>query len=245
MRQPARLDSTACTSVSPCAWPTAWAKSQRKTDRPSAASGTWRAVTSPLRMRAHSTEPAPTPTEKKASISVTTCASAPMSSRTRVGSSASRVAPTTQNQLSPSRQSQTGRLARAVRSRPPVSRARFQPIRRSGASEGARGIIRRAAMPPARSAARRPRRSPGRRGSTNSAPPAMVPTRMPRKVPASTRPLPATSSSSARWLGRIAYFSGLKNVACTPRPNSTPNSSGMLPVRTPPRPAPSAPARRL
>ena len=89
------------------------------------------------------------------------------------------------------------------------------------------------AMPPAAISNPATDTMAGPSGSTNKAPPAMVPTRMPRKVPASTSPLPATSSVSARWLGRMAYFSGLKNVAWTPNPNSTANSSGMLPSQNP------------
>ncbi len=57
------------------------------------------------------------------------------------------------------------------------------------------------------------------------------------KVPASMSPLPATSSVSARWSGRMPYFSGLKNVAWMPRPNSTAMSSGRLAVRKPMAPA--------
>ena len=56
---------------------------------------------------------------------------------------------------------------------------------------------------------------------------------MPRNVPASTSPLPATNSSSFRWLGKIPYFSGEKNVACTPNPNSTANSTGIDPIQNP------------
>ncbi len=56
------------------------------------------------------------------------------------------------------------------------------------------------------------------------------------KVPASISPLPATSSASARWSGRMPYFSGLKNVACMPSPNSTAISSGRLAVRKPAAP---------
>ncbi len=52
-------------------------------------------------------------------------------------------------------------------------------------------------------------------------PPAMVPIRMARKVPASIRPLPPTSSSSPRWFGRMPYLTGPKNADCAPSRNST------------------------
>ena len=233
MRQPATLCSTAARSCRPSAWGTVRAKSHRNSERPRAAKGTRRALTSPLRRRPQTTEPVPTPTEKNASMRVNTGSAACRSSRTRVGSSVSSVAPTTQNQLRPRMQSQTGRLARATRSSRAVSVAGFQPMRRSGAALGACGMNRALTTPPA--ANRRPRAETiaGPWSMPNSALPAMVPARMPRKVPASISPLPDTSSASARWTGRIAYFSGPKNVACTPRPNNTANSRGVLASQKP------------
>ena len=208
-------------------------KSQMNADSPSAANGTNRAETSPRSVFEHSIEPAPTPTEKNVSISVNTGASASMPRRTSVGSSASMVAPITQNQLKPSRHSQTWRLARAEASSSPVSRSTFQPMRRPAAWHGARGTSMALATPP--TAITRPATETitAPCGSTNSALPAMVPARMPTNVPASTSPLPATSSRAPRWLGRMPYLSGLKNVACTPSPNSTANSSGVLSSRNP------------
>ena len=41
-------------------------------------------------------------------------------------------------------------------------------------------------------------------------PPAMVPSRIARKVPVSTRALPPTNSSSCRSCGRMLYFTGPK-----------------------------------
>lgn len=233
MRQPARLCSTAEMVASPSAWRTARPKSHRNTDKPMAANGTSRAETLPRSSREHSTEPAPTPTEKKASMRVNTGGSACRSSRTSVGNSASRVAPSVQNQLSPSKDSQTGRWARAARSSAAVSRGRFQPRRRPSAWDGARGTSAALATPAKATAIPAAETMAGPCSNPNRALPATVPARMPRKVPASTRPLPATSSCSARWLGRMAYFSGPKNVACTPNPNSTANSRGVLPSRNP------------
>ena len=143
------------------------------------------------------------------------------------------MAPTTQNQLSASRHSHTGWLARATRSNAAVSRAKFQPTGRSGAPDGAREMASEASAPAIAMPSPATETIAGPFGIRKSAPPATVPARMPRKVPASTSPLPATSSRSARWSGRIAYFSGPKNVECTPMPNSTANSSGMLPSRNP------------
>ena len=57
-------------------------------------------------------------------------------------------------------------------------------------------------------------------GARISNPPAMVPSNIPRKVPASIRALPSTSSPVASSSGKIAYLTGPKNVACTPSRNN-------------------------
>ncbi|MCY1183660.1 hypothetical protein D9M73_242990 [compost metagenome] len=48
----------------------------------------------------------------------------------------------------------------------------------------------------------------------------MVPARIARKVPISTRPLPPTSSSSRRACGRIEYFTGPNSAEWVPMANS-------------------------
>ena len=56
---------------------------------------------------------------------------------------------------------------------------------------------------------------------------------MPTNVPASISPFPATNASPVKKSGKIPYLSGEKNVACTPRPNSTAISTGKFPVKKP------------
>ncbi|KPW93368.1 hypothetical protein ALO79_200128 [Pseudomonas syringae pv. castaneae] len=48
----------------------------------------------------------------------------------------------------------------------------------------------------------------------------MVPARIARKVPISTRPLPPTSSSSCSACGRIEYLTGPNNAEWVPMANS-------------------------
>ena len=60
-------------------------------------------------------------------------------------------------------------------------------------------------------------------------PPKIVPSRMAAKVPVSSRALPATSSSSARCWGRMAYFEGPKKADWAPSSSSTANSSQAFP----------------
>ncbi len=68
-------------------------------------------------------------------------------------------------------------------------------------------------------------------------PPAMVPSRMARKVPASTKALPPISSSLARWSGRMAYFTGPKNADWLPIKNRTNNRCQTSPDKRPPAPS--------
>ena len=62
-----------------------------------------------------------------------------------------------------------------------------------------------------------------------SRPPAIVPMRMARNVPASTSALPPTSSLWRRCCGISEYLSGPKIVASTPNRKSTTSSDGMWP----------------
>ena len=57
-------------------------------------------------------------------------------------------------------------------------------------------------------------------------PPTMVPLRMAMKVAPSTRALPAGSSLSTRWSGRMPYLIGPNSAAMTPNRNSAVNSTG-------------------
>ena len=59
-------------------------------------------------------------------------------------------------------------------------------------------------------------------------PPAIVPRRIARNVPASMSALPATSSSLRRCWGSSAYLIGPKTVECVPRQNNDVSSNGML-----------------
>ena len=52
-------------------------------------------------------------------------------------------------------------------------------------------------------------------------PPQSVPVSIATFVPALTRPLPATSSSSRRSCGRTLYLSGPKKVDCAPMRKSS------------------------
>jgi hypothetical protein len=56
----------------------------------------------------------------------------------------------------------------------------------------------------------------------------MVPARIARKVPISTRPLPPTSSSSRKAWGRIEYFTGPNSAECVPMANSATSISDMI-----------------
>ncbi len=59
-------------------------------------------------------------------------------------------------------------------------------------------------------------------------PPMIVPSRIDRKVPASIRALPATSSSSRRCWGSSAYLIGPNTVEWVPSANTAASSSGTL-----------------
>ena len=63
--------------------------------------------------------------------------------------------------------------------------------------------------------------------------PAIVPSRIAKKVPASTSALPSSSSSGAKRSGRIAYLIGPKKAASTPIANSSASRSAALPVTIP------------
>ncbi len=82
---------------------------------PIAANGTWRGDTSPLSSRAHSIDPMPTPIANTVRSSVATLPLPCSTSRTIVGNSVSRVAPTTQNHARPRIDSQIGRIEAACR----------------------------------------------------------------------------------------------------------------------------------
>ncbi|MCY1457288.1 hypothetical protein D9M71_745760 [compost metagenome] len=64
----------------------------------------------------------------------------------------------------------------------------------------------------------------------------MVPARMARKVPISTRALPPTSSSSRSTCGRIEYFTGPNSAEWVPMANSARNSNGRLSKKKPSAP---------
>ncbi len=83
----------------------------------------------------------PTPTAKTPSISVTTWPSACSTSRAKVGNSASRVAPTAQNQLIPKIANQTGGLRAAWRSSAQLSAAMFQRGRKPGCAAAHPGML--------------------------------------------------------------------------------------------------------
>ena len=57
-------------------------------------------------------------------------------------------------------------------------------------------------------------------------PPTMVPSRMARKVAASTKAFPAGSSSRAKWSGRMPYLIGPNSAAMVPKMPSATNSIG-------------------
>src|SRR5690606_3538582 len=64
----------------------------------------------------------------------------------------------------------------------------------------------------------------------------MVPARMARKVPISTRALPPTSSCSRRAAGRIEYFTGPNSAEWVPMANSAASIRYRLSSRKPPAP---------
>ena len=61
-----------------------------------------------------------------------------------------------------------------------------------------------------------------------STPPAKVPNKMARNVPASIKALPPTISLSCRCCGSSANFRGPNNVTCMPSTNRHNNNSGTL-----------------
>ena len=178
-------------------------------------------------------DPPPTPTANPVSSSVMTPVSPPKLCRAMTGNSARKVAPMAQNQDRPRMLSHTARLARAVRSRASVSRGTFQPMRSPGAAGAERGTSSAAARPSTAMASPAAETMAGPSCNPISTPPAMVPARMAPNVPASIRALPDSSSASRNCSGRMPYFRGPKNAACTPRPNSTANRAGTLPDRKP------------
>ena len=56
--------------------------------------------------------------------------------------------------------------------------------------------------------------------------PKIVPSKMAKKVPASTKALPCNSSFLFKLCGKILYFIGPKKVDCAPIKNNTNNSQG-------------------
>ena len=64
-------------------------------------------------------------------------------------------------------------------------------------------------------------------------PATMVPSRMARKVAASTSALPAVSSSRRRWSGRMPYLIGPNRAAMVPNRPSATNSTGTECIQKP------------
>ena len=73
-----------------------------------------------------------------------------------------------------------------------------------------------------------------------AAPAAIVPSRIARKVAASTRALPAGSSSRRRWSGRIPYLIGPNSAAIVPNRPSATNRTGIECRRKPSTAVPAA-----
>jgi hypothetical protein len=91
-----------------------------------------------------------------------------------------------------------------------VSMYRFQLTLRSGVAGLAGGMKRLAAQPASARTSSMADTIAVPPSARISSPPAMVPSRMARKVPASSRALAPTSSCSLRCSGSRPYLSGLK-----------------------------------
>src|SRR5882757_4102051 len=163
--------------------------------------------------RPHSDEPTPTPIEKAARNRITTPLSAPSVDLAKDGSCDNETAPTSQNQDAPRIDNRTSRRSHAWRKIPAVAAARFQLTRRVGADAGAKGSRRLAANPKAAQPSSRTQHAAGPHAMATARPPAIVPRRIDRKVPASINALPSTSSAVARCCGMRAYLTGLENAA--------------------------------
>jgi hypothetical protein len=161
------------------------------------ANGTSASRMRPSESRAASVEPMATPTVNSTRNRVTTLSAPPISSFTRVGSSESTTAPTSQNQLTTSEPTQVGRLALSSLSSAVVPRTMLKSIFSSGARSPVRGICRAAIQLMMPNTKVRPATAQLLH-SAMATPPPTVPARMARKVAVSTSALPATSSFFAR-----------------------------------------------
>ena len=110
-----------------------------------------------------------------------------------------------------------------------VDRHGFQSTLVDSESDGAAGISIEAMKPIAAA-----RQATTAASMADRRPPASCPMRIATNVPASTRPVPPMISSLRRCCGRIAYFTGPKNVECTPIANRHPSR-----VQTEPRAKPA------
>jgi hypothetical protein len=138
------------------------------------------------------------PMENSASSSVITVSVPLKASRTSTGRSESTTTPTSQNQLTISEPRHRRVSARRSRSSDRVERATFGSTRRSGAPSPVAGIIRAESQHrTAKPITRAPNSSPDP-PIADAAPAAIVPSRIARKVAASTSALPAGNSSRRR-----------------------------------------------
>src|SRR5262245_46959938 len=216
-----------CTPIAaprPAAACVASARSAANSVRPMDPSGTSPSSMTPPDSRSQTMHPRPTPSEKTVSSSVTTCSSPPRTSCPSPGNCASATAPKNQNHEMPRIDRNTECVSRATPIIGQVSRIGFQRMRMVGSSAGASGIecatIQPASAIPITVAETTAGPLPGIAKST---PPRMVPSRIARNVPSSTRALPATSSVSSRCCGRMLYFTGPNSVECTPIMKSAPS----------------------
>ena len=191
-----------------------------------AATGVGRRTMRPAESQDASAEPTAIEIENTARPRVTTDSVPPRPFFTSGGRIESMMAPTSQNQ--PTTRPPHHRRGSLFRSRNRlIVEARMLGLTaRSGAARPVSGIHRLAAQQAMASAIMRKASVEGSPPLAAVTPPMMVPSRMARKVAASTRALPAGSSLSARWSGRMPYLIGPNSAAMTPKPNSAANSTG-------------------
>src|SRR5262245_49201168 len=222
-----------CTPIAaprPAAACVASARSAANSVRPMDPSGTSPSSMTPPDSRSQTMHPRPTPSEKTVSSSVTTCSSPPRTSCPSPGNCASATAPKNQNHEMPRIDRNTECVSRATPIIRQVSRIGFQRMRMVGSSAGASGIARATVQPASAIPITAAETTVGPvPGIATSTPPRMVPSRIARNVPSSTRALPATSSVSARCCGRMLYFAGPKSVECTPIMKRAPSRMVTLP----------------
>ena len=157
---------------------------------------------------------------------MTTSSPPPSAFLTSGGNSESTTAPTSQNQLTTRPPHKSRFCLKRSRSSTAVERAMLKSMTRFGAPAPVGGMNSAAIQPAAEKAIIIPAKEAGSPPPLEARPPTMVPLRIAMKVAPSTSALPAGSSLSTRWSGRMPYLMGPNSAEMTPNRNSAVNSTG-------------------